>query len=246
MTGKKTKALIAALLVVLCLETATRADDIAFDRAGLERSALERLLGNHKVVNVVDDFLAFREQAGDKPLRTQRRMWMRMVQSKHRDYFDRAVYRGAEPAQRRAMLNEFLIRVPERVEAIRELNRTITDNLIVAFIHFKDFRFREYQQQHDVYFGLSFFRFDGAVRPVQNDQGIPDTLLPRRRRARAVLTRATPCDAYPRVLPPVSFRVPVPAVRRLVRGAPDAAYSAADRRPGWLPELSKLLEVSRN
>jgi hypothetical protein len=176
MTGKKTKALLAALSVVLCLAPATRADDVSFDRAALERTALERLLGDHKVINIVDDFLAFWDQASDKPLRIQRRIWMRTVQSKHRDYFDRAVYRGAEPARRRAMLDEFLIRVPERVDAIRELNRTITDNLIVAFIHFRDFRFREYQQQHDVYIGLSFFGFDGAVRPVQNDQGIPDTL----------------------------------------------------------------------
>jgi len=188
MTGKKTKALLAALVVVLCLAGTIRADDNPMVRAALERSALERLLGNHKVINIVDDFLVFWDQASDKPLRTQRRIWMRTVESKHRDYFEKAVYRGADRAQRLAMLNEFLIRVPELVEAIRELNRTITDSLIVTFINFKDFRFREYQQQHDVYFGLSFFRFDGAVRPVQNDQGIPDTLC----LGAEVLARYTP------------------------------------------------------
>lgn len=188
MAGKTTKALLAALAVVLCLAGATRADDIPLDRAAVERSALERLLGNHKVINIVDDFLVFWDQANDKPLRTQRRIWMRTVESKHRDYFERAVYRGADSAQRLAMLNEFLIRVPERVEAIRELNRTITDSLIVAFINFKDLRFREYQHQHPVYIGFSFFRFDGAVRPVHNDQGIPDTLC----LAAEVLARYTP------------------------------------------------------
>lgn len=176
MAGKRTKSLLAALAVAVCLAGTARADSIPVERAALERSALERLLGNHKVINIVDDFLVFWDQAKDKPLRTQRRIWMRTVESRHRDYFDRAVYRGAERAQRLVMLNEFLIRVPERVSAIRELNRTITDSLIVAFIHFKDFRFREYQHQHDVYIGFSFFRFDGAVRPVQNDRGIPDTL----------------------------------------------------------------------
>ena len=174
MTGKKTKSLIATFAVVLCLTQVTPAD-VRFDRPALERSALERLLG-HKVINIVDDFLLFWDAAKDKPPRTQRRIWMRVVESKHRDYFERAVYRGAGPAQRRAMLAEFLIRVPERVEAIRELNRTVTNRLIEALVNFRDLRFREYRHQQDVYIGLSFFTFDGAVRPVQNDKGIPDTL----------------------------------------------------------------------
>ncbi|MFY9607655.1 MAG: hypothetical protein WAU45_03465 [Blastocatellia bacterium] len=186
MRGKKTKALIATLAVVLCLAQVTPAD-VPFDRPGLERSALDRLLG-HRVINIVDDFLLFWDLAKDKPLRTQRRIWMRRVESKHRDYFERAVYRGADPAQRRAMLNEFLIRVPERVEAIRELNRTVTNRLIEALVTFRDLRFREYKHQQDVYIGLSLFKFDGAVRPVRNDQGIPDTLC----LGAEVLARYTP------------------------------------------------------
>ncbi len=174
MPGRKTKAFIATLAVVLCLDQGTPAD-VPFDRPALERSALEKLL-SHKVINIVDDFLLFWDLAKDKPPKTQRRIWMRVVESKHRDYFERAVYRGADLAQRRAMLNEFLIRVPERVEAIRELNRTISNRLIEALVNFRDLRFREYRHQHDVYIGLSFFKFDGAVRPVHNDKGIPDTL----------------------------------------------------------------------
>lgn len=175
MTGKRLKAITAVLAVVLCLAPLVRAD-IQPDRPARERSALERLLGNHKVINLVDDFLIFWDQAKDKTPRVQRRIWMRTVESRHRDYFERAVYRGADRRQRRAMLDEFLLRVPERVEAIRELNRTITTSLIEAIINFRDYRFNEYQHQQDVYFGLSFFKFDGAVRPVHNEEGIPDTL----------------------------------------------------------------------
>jgi hypothetical protein len=143
------------------------------------QSVLERLLDNHRVINIVDDFLVFWDQAKDKTPSVQRRLWKRLVENKHADYFDRAVYRTTDPKIRRAMLDEFLIRVPSQVEAIREFNKNISDlvnsPLLEAVIFFKA-RFHEYQQQGDIYIGLSMFRFDGAIRAVQNDAGIPDTL----------------------------------------------------------------------
>src|SRR4029434_133805 len=143
------------------------------------KSVFERLLDNQRVINIVDDFLLFWDEAKDEPLRTQRRLWRRMVESKHRDYFDRAVYRTKDPIVRREMLNDFLVRCPSHVDAIRQFNRSITDlatsPLLESYILFKA-RFREYKQQGDLYIGLSMYRFDGAVRPVQNDEGEPDTL----------------------------------------------------------------------
>jgi hypothetical protein len=142
-------------------------------------SVLERLLDNQRVINIVDDFLVFWDQAKDKPASAQRRLWKRLVENKYQDYFDRAVYRTADPQVRRAMLDEFLTRVPSHVEAIREFNKSISDvvtsPLVLAVISFKT-TFHEYRQQGDLYIGLSMFRFDGAVRPVQNDEGEPDTL----------------------------------------------------------------------
>ncbi len=144
-----------------------------------ERSLFERLLAGPKVVNVVDDFLTFWDAMKDKPLVQQRYWWKRMVEDKHRDYFERAVYRNADAKARRAMLDEFLVRVPERVEALRQFNRNIADPhtspLITAFVAFKT-RFPDYQHQRDIYLGISLFRFDGSVRPVQNEAGVPDTL----------------------------------------------------------------------
>lgn len=143
------------------------------------QSILSRLLDNQPVVNIVDDFLVFWDRAKDKTPRVQRRLWNRLVESKHQDYFDRAVYRTADPDIRRAMLDEFLLRVPSQVEAIREFNKSIADlptsPLVQTVLNFKS-RFRDYHQQGALYIGLSMFRFDGAVRPVQNDEGIPDTL----------------------------------------------------------------------
>jgi hypothetical protein len=144
-----------------------------------DRPIAERLLDSHKIINVVDDFLAFWEKAERKPLRAQRRLWMEMVEAKHFDYFDRAVYRSSDPELRQQMLDEFLARVPEHIDAIREFNNKMADPrtspLVEAIVHFRS-RFPEYRHKQDVYLGLSFYRFDGSVRPVQNEAGIPDTL----------------------------------------------------------------------
>ena len=169
------KKLTTALALILLIAQAP----LASTNPVSYQSILERLLGNHRVINIVDDFLLFWDQAKDKSPGVQRKLWKRMVENKYPDYFDRAVYRTTDPKIRQTMLDEFLIRVPSQVEAIREFNRNISElgnnPLLEAVIFFKA-RFRDYQQQRDVYIGLSMFRFDGAIRAVQNDAGIPDTL----------------------------------------------------------------------
>jgi Predicted Zn-dependent protease (DUF2268) len=166
------KRIIIAVGVILLLAQSPLAQTTSV-------SYLERLIDNQHVINIVDDFLVFWDQAKDKTPATQRRLWKRLVENKHQDYFDRAVYRTTDPNTRREMLDEFLIRVPSQVEAIREFNKSISDlgtsPLVQAVIFFK-VRFREYHQQRDIYIGLSMFRFDGAVRAVQNEEGVPDTL----------------------------------------------------------------------
>ena len=170
MSGLKTIALLLAATLLF--------GQLAFaaPRSNVDQSVIESLLEGPKIINIVDDFLLFYDAAKGKTLRRQRRLWKQMVESKHQNYFDRAVYRGASPADRRAMLNEFLIRVPWHVEAIRNFNRAFSDYFVEALVSFKHSRFREYRQQHDIYLGLSLFGFDGSVRPLHNDSGIPDTL----------------------------------------------------------------------
>ena len=145
----------------------------------VDRSIFERLFQGPRVINIVDDFLAFWDVAKGQPLVRQRYWWKQMVEAKNRDYFERAVYRGADLKTRRTMLDEFLVRIPERIDALRDFNNLISDprtsGLIHAFAAFKT-RFPDYRQQHDIYLGLSLFGFDGAVRPVRNEAGVPDTL----------------------------------------------------------------------
>ena len=170
MPGLKTVAfLIAAILL-------SGQSALAAPRPTVDRSVVEDVLEGPKVINIVDDFLVFWDQARGKSLRRQVRMWKQLVESKHQNYFDRAVYRNADAVERRAMLNEFLMRVPYQIEAIRKFNKTFSETLFEAFVYFKHYRFREYRQQNNIYIGLSMFGFDGSVRPLNNDLGIPDTL----------------------------------------------------------------------
>lgn len=167
------------IIIAICVTLFFAQSQFAQTKTVSSQSVLERLFDNQHVINIVDDFLVFWDQAENQTPRVQRRLWKRLVENKHRNYFDRAVYRTNDPQVRKAMLDEFLLRVPSQVEAIREFNKSISDlassPLVEAFIYFKA-RFREYQQRGDLYIGLSMYRFDGAVRAVQNEEGEPDTL----------------------------------------------------------------------
>jgi hypothetical protein len=150
-------------MVVLAMPSAAAAD-----------SRSDQLDGR-AVISLIDDFLRFWEQARGTNLSRARRLWIKLVETKHRDYFERAVYRGASRQERRAMLNGFLLAVPARVEAIRQFRDSAQQQVLEGVLNFKA-RFPEYRQRRDIYLGFSFFQFDGAVRPLSNDLGLPDTL----------------------------------------------------------------------
>ena len=85
------KKIALALAIAFLLAGSSPAQArMASEKMSPERSLIEGLLDGHKVVNVVDDFLAFWEQARGKSPRRQRRLWMQMVEGRHRNYFDRA------------------------------------------------------------------------------------------------------------------------------------------------------------
>lgn len=144
-------------------------------RRPFDQSIREELFDGRNVVNVLDDVLLFWKQAKGSSLPRARRLWTRIVEDKHRDYFERAVYRSLDRDERRALLDDFLLRLPSRIEAIKRFNEKAVDRLMDGLVAFK-WRFPEYRQPTDVYLSVSLFRFDGSVRPVQNDVGIPDTL----------------------------------------------------------------------
>ena len=132
-------------------------------------------LDEHKVVNVLDDLLVFWDQSKGMSLRRQRRAWIRMVENKHRDYFEKAVYRGADDSQRRVILDQFLLRIAWQIPAIRQFNQIAPELVEQGLLDFKS-RFPEYSQERDIYIAPSMFMFDGSVRPVQNEERVPDTL----------------------------------------------------------------------
>jgi hypothetical protein len=165
--------------MALVVSLSTIASAFPQDYQSQQRSIVERLMQRGRVINILDDFLAFWDQTKTLSPSRQRSLFRRVIESRYRDYFEKAVYRGADRRQRRALLDEFLVRVPERIDAMREFNRQLADPssspLIDAVVNFRIW-FREFSFGSDIYIGLSFFSFDGAIRSVGNDQGIPDTL----------------------------------------------------------------------
>jgi hypothetical protein len=167
---KKILILFAALF---CLSTTV----LAVPRLDTPTSQeqFDSLLDGHKIVNIVGDFLNFWEQARGKRLSRQRKLWMRLVESKHQEYFERAIYQNATPQNRLAVLNQFLVQIPPRINRLKEFNKTAEEEIRIALYNFK-MRFPFYHQRQDIYIGLSFFMFDGSVRSLKNELGIPDTL----------------------------------------------------------------------
>jgi hypothetical protein len=167
MSNLRTVALLFAAVFLL--------GSSALARPQSQNETLDPLLDGHKIVNVVDDFLVFWEQAKGKKLRLQRQLWNRLVEGKHQEYFEQVVYHNAGWEERQLMLNHFLRQIPGKLPALREFNKTAVGDIRAAMMNFKA-RFPEYHQQRDIYLGLSFFMFDGSVRPLQNYEGRPDTL----------------------------------------------------------------------
>jgi hypothetical protein len=169
-------ALLAALVLsVLLFATGARAEGTESSPSQTTIAGGDILLDGHKIVNMLDDFQSFWDAAKGKNIRRQRTLWSKMVENKYPDYFNKGVYRNADPDTRRAMLDGFLQGVPARIDAIREFNKRASQTLINAMSDFQT-QFPDYQQQRDIYIGLSLFTFDGAVRPVSNDLGLLDTL----------------------------------------------------------------------
>ncbi|HKV41140.1 MAG TPA: DUF2268 domain-containing putative Zn-dependent protease [Blastocatellia bacterium] len=169
------RILVLAFLSLIVFHRAPSAQAQVTSQPWAEAASTDVVLDGHTVINMVPDFLDFWEEASTKPLRVQRSLWTRMVENKYRDYFDRAVYRGADPETRREMLDRFLLQVPARIDRLSRFNMIAADSVVQGLVAFKS-RFPDYQQQRDIYIGISLFTFDGSVRPVSNSLLIPDTL----------------------------------------------------------------------
>jgi hypothetical protein len=138
-------------------------------------AANEILLDNHRIINMLDDVIAFYDKASGESLTRQRAIWRRDIERKYSAFFSRAVYRNADQDTRLAMMDRFLEQLPDHIDAIRQYNQTATEGVYQGLLNFK-YRFPEYKQQRDIYIGISLLTFDGTVRAVNNNLGLPDTL----------------------------------------------------------------------
>lgn len=161
----------SAVLLVLQLGSAARAEGSADALA----PGSEQMLDGHQIINLLPDVIAFSKTASGLKPSKQRILWTRTVENRYRDYFERAVYRGADADTRREMLDSFLAQLPDRIPAIQKFSTQAGELIVDSMIDFKA-RFPNYIQQRDIYVGVSFFGFDGTIKPVSNELGVPDTL----------------------------------------------------------------------
>jgi hypothetical protein len=138
-------------------------------------AANQILLDNHRIINMLDDVTAFYNEAAGESLSKQRAIWRRTIERKYSNFFSRAVYRNADQDTRLALIDRFLEQLPDHIESIRQYNLTATEGVYQGLLNFK-YRFPDYKQQRDIYIGVSLLTFDGTVRAVNNDLGLPDTL----------------------------------------------------------------------
>ena len=168
----KLRAIVLLLVSVLFTRLAPCA--VASSAGGVPPAA-DIILDGNQIVNMLPDVLAFWDAAQGKRLSHQRALWTRTIETKYKDYFERAVYRGADQDTRMAILDAFLTQLPAKIGQIRQFASQGPEAVVDAMIDFKA-RFPHYNQQRDIYLGVSLSIFDGSVKPVGNEFGVPDTL----------------------------------------------------------------------
>ena len=127
------KSLLASTVLVLLALGPARAED--------ESPA-------YRIVNVVDDFLAYHREAKDLDAAGRAAAWDRLLESRHPDFFSDSIYRAKEGEEReefkRARIAEFWADFAPRIDEIAKrtegIEETIHDVVREFRRHLPDFR----------------------------------------------------------------------------------------------------------
>ena len=117
-----------------------------------------------RIVNMVDDFLAYHDAAKDRP-DSRAALWDARLEAKYRDFFDQIIYRNFKDAQRAEQkaycLKSFWTDVAPKVDDLRTANADAEKRLLALRERFKK-AFDGFDPQSDFYLTVSF-SFMGKV-----------------------------------------------------------------------------------
>lgn len=118
-----------------------------------------------KIVNVVDDFLAYHGACKDASAAVREAKWDETLEARHRDFFEQVIYRKLEGDQRakhkQFCIKEFWEKVAPRIAEISRLNAGIEQEITTTLAQFRK-AFPAFKPTTDFYVTISF-SFHGKV-----------------------------------------------------------------------------------
>ena len=118
-----------------------------------------------KIVNVVDDFLAYHKQCATADLATRSAQWDQLLEARHKDFFLHVIYRKKQGKDRlrykRECIRSFWAHIAPRMKQIAKLNAGIEALITKLVVRFGK-RFGDFKADTDFYVTISF-SFNGKV-----------------------------------------------------------------------------------
>ncbi len=115
--------------------------------------------GGYRIVNVVDDFLAYYQAAKDQSEEQRAALWVSLVEAEHQAFFDDAVYRRKKGAERERYrehcLNTFWRKIAPDMDYYAGLNKNLKAALEGTLADFRK-HFPDFQPNTDFYLTFSF------------------------------------------------------------------------------------------
>ncbi len=139
---------------------------LALSAAAQAASAREE--GTYRIVNVVDDFTAYYRDCQGRDPGCRTAAWERLLESRHPQFFQDAVYRGKTGSEReqykQGCIRTFWDQIAPRIAEIGELNAGIETTVHEVVKGFRQ-HLPDFEPRTDFYITLSF-SFRGKVVPV--------------------------------------------------------------------------------
>jgi uncharacterized protein YjaZ len=120
------------------------------------------------ILNIADDFIAYHKKCLGADAKTRAMQWDAMLESKHQDFFDHAIYRKKKGEDRenfkKARMEEFWNDIAPKMRKIETLNKSAAVEIESVLTEFKK-QFPDFDPVRDYYITIAF-SFKGKVVDV--------------------------------------------------------------------------------